>query len=195
MTHITIKNKDIFFFLIIFLQIMGYYKMNVCDNIERPLLKGDNCISRCTTEEIKTKICKIDNDIIPTQWLNNIIYLGYQNYSYINLITTENNNLFFLSSQYPKSNSRLFYLLNYKGLSFYDEPIQLIEINDHNTKGRFQSEIFTIKLYNINDYKEYLISISIADQYVEIYNFYEGEIFFDTIATVFGALPNVFTFI
>ena len=184
MIHITIKNNDLLIFFIIFLQIIGYYKMNICSDIERTLLKEDIYVSLCSPDEIKTEMCKINNDKILTQQLNNIIYLGYENYTYINLVTTDNNNLFFVSSQYPQSNSRLFYLLNYKGLGFYNETISLIEINDSNIRGRFELEIFTIKLYNINDYKEYLISISGAYQYVEIYNIYEGGFYFDNITTV-----------
>ena len=80
------RNKTLIFLFkfLIFLDITEYSKMFVCNDKDRPLLKGDNCVSSCTTEEIKEEICKIENKIIQTQWLNNIIYFRYENYTYTN---------------------------------------------------------------------------------------------------------------
>ena len=47
---------------------------------------------------------------------------------------------------------------------------------------------------NSNDDKEYLISISKAGQYVEIYDIDNNNIYYDTVETVFS-LINVFTIV
>ena len=49
---------------------------NSCDR-ETPILYKGKCESSfCTDELFSSGDCKIDNDIIKTQWLNNIIFMG-----------------------------------------------------------------------------------------------------------------------
>ena len=192
------KNILIFFFnLFLLLIIVTICITSKCNNIERPLLKDEECLSTCTTNEIIIGICKIENDIIKTQWLNNIIYLYYPSFTYLNLAISENNNLYYMISEYPKTNTRLFYLLNNEGYGLLDNnnPIVLKEINDPDKSGRYDSEIFLIKLYESNDNNEYLTSISIADQFIEIYDFEKGIIYFNKAITVFGNLFNLFTYV
>ena len=192
------NNQNIFLFLfkyLYFLQIIPYCKLSKCNNIDLPLLKGEECIATCTSDEISKKICIIDNEIIKIQWLNNIVYLTYE-YTYINVASsTENNNLYFLSSEFPASNNRFLYLLNNEGYGLLDvnNPIKIIEIDDPLTKGRFDSEIFLVKLYESDDDKEYLTSISIADQNIEIYELDSEKYYYDRINKIFGDLINIYT--
>ena len=193
--QITFKKNSNFF--IILLNFILFFNCNITRNcsIEDPFLKGENCVSTCTTDEINSNICELINEIIETQWLNNIIdIIGEGNFVYVNIATTQTNDLFLLSSTYPESNVRLFYLLNYQGYGFLNEdtPKLTIKINETYDKGRFESEIFTIKLYDSNDGKEYLISISKSIQYVEIYDFYTNKIYIDSVNNVFE-VKNSFT--
>ena len=194
------KNFILLSFLLkftIFFKIINYCILSKCKDIELPFLKDNECVSTCTNVQIKDGICIIENEIIKTQWLNNIIYLQEKGCSFINLAITETNNLYYLISCWPESNLRIFYILNYEGDGFLDKnnPKYSTNVLDENNKGRFESEAFTIKLYDINDYIEYLISISKADQYVEIYDFYNGKVYSKIVTEVFGPLNNVFTII
>ena len=67
-----IINHSKIFILLYFLLLINPIK-NECDKTT-PILKDGFCLLKyCTEEEYKNEICKIDNKIIKTQWLNNII--------------------------------------------------------------------------------------------------------------------------
>ena len=180
--------------IILFIIIISYIISIDCDDRESPYLVNNGyCSATCYAGQT----CVVHNEIIKTQWLNNIIYLGADGFPFTNIATSEKNNLFLLSTCYPESNLRLFYLLNYKGYGYLDKdnPKYTMEINDSETHGRFESELFTIKLYESSDDKEYLINVSKADQFVEIYDFDNNMIYFEPIMTVFGELENVYNVI
>ena len=184
----------IFFNSILLLLEIKYYLFSECDRTT-PFLKNNNCISSCTTEELKTGICIIENEIIKTQWLNNIINIGQLNYLYINIESSENDNLYCLVSSFPTSNVRKIYILNKEGYGLFNKtnPFINLIINDPNIKGRYESEISAIKLFSDNDNKEYLLSISKGSQFVELYDLYENNIFFNNVSSTFGQLRGVFT--
>ena len=55
---------------------------NECYNRENPILlqsNGSCSLLYCTKEQYDDNTCIIDNKIIKTQWLNNIIVFGEQN--------------------------------------------------------------------------------------------------------------------
>ena len=182
----------IFFNSIILLLEIKFCLFSECERTT-PFLKNNICVSSCTTEELNTGICTIDNEIIKTQWLNNIINIGGQNYLYINIETSENENLYCLVSGYPKSNVRIIYILNKEGYGLFNKtnPFINLTINDPNVKGRYESEISTIKLENDN--KEYILSISKTSQFVELYDLYENNIFFNDVSSNFGQSSGIFT--
>ena len=108
--------------------------------------------------------------------LNNIFKIEEINYAYANVAISENNNLYFMTSNYPEGNIRKFYLLNNQGHSLNNEnPFLSLQIADSNTVGRFESQIFIMKLYESNDDKEYVVSISKAAQNIEIYDFNQNQ--------------------
>ena len=188
------KKLILIFKIFLFLINSKYCILTDCDNRDYPFLKGSECVSSCSTSEVNDGICKINNEIIKTQWLNNIIFLSEGNFIYLDLTVSENNNLYCLVSGYPESNIRIIYSLDNEGYGYFNKSNSLINkvINDPSTKGRFDSEIFTIKLFENNN-KEYLISISKGSQYVELYDLYEDNIYFNGIETIFGTLYNTFT--
>ena len=56
---------------------------------DNPFLKNDQCISSCIREEINNDTCIINNDIIKTQWLNNVVFLKGSNFLYLDIYTSE----------------------------------------------------------------------------------------------------------
>ena len=155
---------------------------------DKPFLKENTCISSCKTEEISKGICIINNDIIKTQWLNNIIIIGGKEYIYINVESSEANNLYYLSSSFPASNVRKFYILNNEGFGLFDKnnPFITLIVDDPENKGRFESDILLIKLFSSNDNKEYLINLSLGIQNAELYDFYNKNIYFNIMEKTFG---------
>ena len=165
-----------------------------CDDRNTPFLKEGMCYSTCSSNEIKEGKCEINNDIIKNQWLNNIISIGDNGFIYSTITTSENNYLYFLTSSYPESNVRKFYILDNEGIGAFNEgnPFIDIQITDQDTKGRFESEIFCIKLSTENTNKEYLMSISKGSQNVETYDFYENMNYFNYNGEVFGGIKAPF---
>ena len=180
----------------LFLNIFSYCLLTECNDRNKPYLLNNKCEAYCSIYDINSEKCVIQNEIIKTQYLNNIIVIEGLDYPYVNVATSKNNNLYLLSSGYQELNFRNLYLLNNQGYGLLDKdyPMKIIKADSAFSKGRFESEIFTIKLYESNDDNEYLISISKADQYVEIYDFDNNVVFCDDVAKVFDNLNNVFTF-
>ena len=180
--------------LFLFIRIISNCISIDCNDKNSPYLINNNyCSSTC----VEGQSCVVHNEIIKTQWLNGIIYLNEQGYPYTNIAVSQKNNLFFLSTQYPENNLRLFYLLNEQGYGYLDRdnPKYFMTVNDNETHGRFESELFTIKLYESDDDKEYLINVSKADQFVEIYDFDNNMSYIEPIMTAFGSLESVYNVI
>ena len=145
--------------LVLILQILASFRMETCTNRNSPLLKGSTCKETCSQTEIKSGTCIVDNEIIKTQWLNNIIYITPESYRYINIALTESNSIYIVVSSYNKNNYRYLYILNNEGYGFFQgennqkTPFKIIQINDNSKAGRFESNAFTIKKYTQTDEK------------------------------------------
>ena len=189
--------------IIIFFKIFHYNNMLECNDKNTPFEKNEICVDSCTTKEITAGICKIKNEIIKKQWLNNIIYFAPAGCRFINIAVTETNNLYSITSANYATNERYIYILNREGNGFFNEdngnknPFKKIEkVDDPQTKGRYESTSFTIKSYNpAYSYQDYLISISKGDQNVEIFDFYNGQINVKKVASAFDSLNNVFSYV
>jgi len=110
---------------------------------DTPFLKNGKCFINCEKDEIDSNICILDNEIIKTQNLTNIIQVGPPNYHYINLITTENGDLIYSASSYPNNNYRIFFGLNKEGKGYFNKynrrtEFNTITLNDGNNLGRFE---------------------------------------------------------
>ena len=186
---------NVFYFLlksIILLQIIKFSKLACNEN--SPFLKGKECVESCTSEEIKNNSCKISNEKVKTQWINNIIYFLDSNiyWGYINGMTTQYDDLIILLSSAPASNKRLLYGITKDGRGYFNESkLHMMEINDPNTIGRFESEAFMIKLKDSYNDKEYILSFGKATQFLEIYDIESNNIYFKPIMTAFGQLYDV----
>jgi len=177
--------------IFLFLNILKYCKL-YCDNKTLPFLSGGVCISACRLEDLRNETCILDNEIIKTQWINNIIYISENGFNYINMATTQNNDLIILISSFPNSNTRILYGITKEGLGYFDGIKKYpIEINDYNVKGRYESEIFMVKLSQISSDKEYIMSFGKILQNIEIYDLDSKNIYFHEIDTMFYRLYQV----
>ena len=184
---------NLYYFLIkafVFIQIIKYCKFSCGENA--PFLKGEECISFCTSEEVKNKTCEINYKKLKTQWISNIIYFSDKNWEYINPMTSQNNDLIVLLSTFHESNERLLYGITSEGRGYFNESeIHKMEINDPNVTGRFESEAFMVKLLGSTDNKEYILSFGKAKQFMEIYDIENEKIYFKPIINVFHRLYDV----
>ena len=191
--------------IIIFFKIIYYNNMLECNDTNYPLEKNgiDYCVDSCTTNEIDIGTCVIKNEIIKVQWLNNIIYFAPGGSRYINIAVSETNNLYAITSGYPPCNERYIYILDREGIGWFNgkdgnkTPFTISNISDTGNKGRYESSSFTIKLYSNQEksYQDYLMSISKADQNVEIFDFYNRIINVKQVESAFGSLSNVFSYV
>ena len=163
-----------------------------CDDRNTPFLKEGNCYSSCTSNEIKEGRCEIKNEIIKIQWMSNIIVIGDDGFRYSSIATSENNYLYFLTSSYPPSTQRIFYILDNEGFGSFNEIYINFEGEDQNKNGRYESGIFLIKLLTENNNKEYLLSLSKSPQYIELYDFYENKVYFYDNGYTFGHLSGIY---
>ena len=68
--------QKIILYFSLFLFLLPKYKGLTC-NKTRPILKDNTCDSiYCTEEEFTSTTCIINNDIIKTQWLTNILEIS-----------------------------------------------------------------------------------------------------------------------
>ena len=131
---------------IIFLSKIVYSSSIECDDRNTPFLKEGICCSSCSADEIKEGKCEIKNEIIKNQWLNNIISIGDDGFIYSTITTSENNYLYFLTSSYPKSNVRKFYILDNEGNGAFNEgnPFIDIQIMTKTQKGDLSQKYFVL---------------------------------------------------
>ena len=173
--------------------------INVCFGScpkDKPFFKESSCQSTCTSEELKSKKCIISNEIIENQQLNNIIYFGQVCYNYINIETSENDDLLAEVTCFTETNNRNFYGLTKEGKGFFKRNNEVtvfyvMDIDDPNKKGRYESEIFSFKLDSSEDDKIYLLSYSKGIQYVEVYDFYNYNSYFVNNDIAFEQLVNI----
>ena len=158
-------------------------------NIDQPILKNGNCdLTYCSEEEFSSGACTISNDIIKTQWINNIrLFKDYNRLRYNNLAVNSKGDLVLeISTQESNFQGiRFFYGIKKDGsYLFKDEnnqsiPTKIIIVKDGDAQIiRHESVIIFISLKNDNnDDKEYLLSIgSNKDSFVELYDLENGNV-------------------
>ena len=135
--------KKIYFkFLSFHLLILFSQQTDECPK-ETPIEYQNSChLKYCTKSDYLNNNCIISNNIIKTQWLNNIILVGDKSYIYINTLITYNNEL--IVSTYPfninKTNEiykkRKFFGIKSNGRGmFYDKNTNLLETKKTSNKN------------------------------------------------------------
>ena len=151
--------------LLIILRLINIFPLD-CD-IHYPIEKSNNCIAgQCTDEEFESEVCKINNEIIKTQWFNNIIKISDQGFNYADIVTTSNEDLIIITNTGSSDENKFkrnFYGLKNNGRNYFIEENSLEETPFYQfttNSERGQGDIFSIKLKEGNENKEYIISIS-----------------------------------
>ena len=153
--------------------------LNDCSK-EKPILKDNSCqLIYCKEDDFSKNICKINNTIINTQWLNRIIIISENQFRFINIASNTKGDIFIETSSTSSINKRIFYALNNNGRPYFknnennkETPFYIMNESDTNLE-RHESELINIVLNN-DDKKEYLMSVCMFGA-VEIYDFDKGE--------------------
>ena len=161
----------ILFKIFLFIKLLNNALFEECSR-DKPFLLNNICVNTCEEESLKSNLCKIKNEIIKIQFLNNIIYIIEDNLLYFNIEVSDNSNLYCLLSSYPASNKRIIYALNNEGYALFnkDNPKLQVEIQDDSNIGRYESIFFSFQLLSDTDNKEYLANIGKGYQLMEIYD-------------------------
>ena len=166
---------------IIFLFQIVIHELNGCE-INEPFLKGTSCTKYCSELELKEKVCKIDNDIAKTQFLNNIIWIGEENYRYVNFAMFSNGDMIIETTNIPGTKKRIFYGMKKDGRElFYKDNNWRYNYTMEGEDIRYEAEIFVVQINGETDEenngKEYLVSIAKKKQYAELYDFENDKIY------------------
>ena len=79
-------------------------------NRSNPIFESGYCkLIYCEEEKFNSGECSINNDIIKTQCLTNVIKIGKEYFRYINFVSYSNGDMVFLTTANPKKNERIFY--------------------------------------------------------------------------------------
>ena len=79
-------------------------------NLTHPILKDEICDSiYCSPEQFISSECIINNPIIKTQWLTNLIPISDLNFRYINPVLSKNGELIIQTTKSTGSSERKFF--------------------------------------------------------------------------------------
>ena len=172
--------SQLFYKIFIFLIIVNTIINEECDRTKPILLKNGSCVLKyCTEVEFEKEDCIINNQIIKTQWITNIIWVGEDDFRYINFANYSNGDMILETSSCPGNSKRIFYGLKKNGEYFFEkdgEKTPFFSINakdqvDNTNNARYESETFIIKFKEEGVLKEYLVSMAKSAQYCELYDF------------------------
>ena len=194
-THIFINNisfRNSFYFSLRLFLIFSLIDstLNLCDRETPILLNNGTCVSiPCLSNQSSLGECTVNNDIIKTQWLNNIIILGNAQSNYIKFAEYSNEDLVILVEDDAGSVYRFFYGLKQNGRPLFTDlnndetPYKLVTAtngnNDHTERD------VCIITTNSNK-KEYVINIAKGNSYVELFDFETGEIYTKLVTEFIG---------
>ena len=158
---------------------------------DTPILRSGNCDGGCTPEQIEDNNCNVNNTIIQTQYLNNMIQFSPGVLKYVDITTTLKGDLLVeaTSSDDSQKNIRYFYGLKQNGRGYFKDKTTNKEISSYSLTNaqirNYESFIFTIILNDTEDNNEYLINISKdAATNLELYDF-NNDIIYEKVLSEF----------
>ena len=181
--EIILLNFGIFIYYNLFCLLFRYILAQICER-NNPIFKDNKCNSIfCTKNEFNSSICSIENEIIKTQWLNNIISIEISYLRYVSFASFSNGDMILQVGTFPNSYFRIFIgfqkngrclfknQTSYHYLFYADQDIDIYE--------KYESQNIVIKLSGNenNKTKEYLMSVSKMNSFVEIYDFEHDKIY------------------
>ena len=105
--------------LVVFLNFFTYSSLLECER-EKPILKGNECVSYCNENQFKSGECIINNSIIKKRWINNIIKIENTN-GELSISFFREDNIFLFATSSSNNEERIFYGIRLEG-SFYEYP-------------------------------------------------------------------------
>ena len=154
---------------------------------EKPILKENKCKSIfCTKEEFDDGTCKINNDYIRIQWLNNFHIFDNSETSYVSYDINENGDLFlFAQRDDEQHNKKYLYGFSLNGTGILYEKSKKIYTSYKEFYHQFIEFIEKIKYIKING-EEYLLNF-FKNRQLYLFDFNNNEIF--TPIEVFNNIP------
>ena len=167
--------------------------LNLCDRETPILLNNGTCVSiPCLSNQSSLGECTVNNDIIKTQWLNNIIIIGNTQSTYIKFAEYSNEDLVVLVEEdNADSVNRFFYGLKQNGRPLFTDsnndetPYKLMTAANGNNE---QKERDVCVITTNSNKEEYIISISkgYGNSYIELFDLETGEIYAKLITQFIG---------
>ena len=185
--------KNNFGFSLRLLLILYLFKiiLNSCDR-ETPILHGRNCESLfCSDDQYSSGECEINNNIIKTQWLNNVIFIGNEYSTFTLFGRYSNGDILIFVEDNALSPHRFFYGLKKNGRPLFTDtnnietPFKSMVAENANIL-RYQKEGCIITTNS--DKKEYFLSIAKDNHYAELYDFENNIIYKKKIDEFAGVL-------
>ena len=176
-------NFGIFIYPNLFCLLFRYILAQSCER-NNPIFKDNKCNSIfCTKNEFNSSICSIENEIIKTQWLNNFISLEISYLRYVSFASFSNGDMILQIGTFPNSYFRIFIgfqkngrclFKNHSAYHYLFHAEQDIDIYE-----KYESENIVIRPSGNknNKSKEYLMSVSKMNSFVEIYDFENDKIY------------------
>ena len=146
-------------------------------NKERPylLLQNNYCTNGdgCPPDYLEYGQCEISNDIVKTQFFNNMISLNYlnANLTIFDIYTTLNGDLVFLGSTTERGyeDKRIFYVLKENGRGYFTDQITNEETAIYTYESLLSSKNYGNLFSLIIDNKEYILNI-VPSGFIELYD-------------------------
>ena len=156
------KSLNIIINSIIFINLIIVINSSTCTDKENPFLKDNQCVSYCSKEELKLKICTIDEETVKIQYMTNLIIIGSKDYRYINSNSNQYNDMVIQNSKYSTSEigsgDRLFYGLKNNGrFLFKDENLKEFPYLYYNITG--EETQYQQKYEGESSFIQYMIKI------------------------------------
>ena len=196
--NISIYSPRIILFSISLLLLFYVIKTEIAEcSKEQPILISGECkLEYCSKEQFDLKKCIINNNIVKTQWINNLIIFGDNPYRYLSYATFSNDDIVLESACYPFQQKRMFYGLKNDGRPFFknktinkETPFYSKVVGEGNTMTESTSAIIKM-IDNNNNEKEYFLSLSKWSGHAELFDFENDESYAKTIAD-FTLLTNI----
>ena len=161
--------------IVIFIQLFNVLFLEECPR-ENPIRRNDNsCVNQCDDYQYKSLECILDNKIIKTQYLNDIIFVGEGGYRYPNFLNLSNGDMIFQTTAYPGKSKRIYYAIKNNGRGYFikdysNEETPFYSLSSYPQKYESENIIF---VYN---QKEYFLSMGRKESYTEIFDFEDKSI-------------------
>ena len=187
---------SLFFLKIIIALSLINSSLNYCDNKALPIFLPINntcVIQYCKEEDFINEICIKANNIIKTQWLNNIIDFGEENCKFTKIGTFSTGEMLAFSAY----QSAYFYGLNKDGRFLFNEDgketpfIKLdLDLPPSSLLNYKYGDIFIAKIGQ--DRKEYMINFGYDFFFTELFEFDDKKIYYRQSMNIFDSKKTYF---